>query len=197
MPIDYEAGGDISTGGKWLDQEGWYHFIVLDASEQPTKRDGTLIPGAIGKLDLAVLAGTVPGQEDKTTEITLFPPSPNHKDGGDFARKVLDRTWLALGLMTQQQIETKARVSINLSQAKSRQFIARMVKDDKYLRLNGADIYHVDDPDVKDQPKDVTALRALPAAQRRVSSQEGAKRETVAASSAPAATPAATSFDDL
>lgn len=197
MPIDYEAGGDISTGGKWLDQEGWYHFVVLAATETPTKRDGTIIPGAIGKLEVACLASTVPGQEDKTTEITLFPPSASHKDGGDFARKVLDRTWLALSLMTQQQIETKAKVRIDLTQVVSRQFIARMVKDDKYLRLNGADIYHVDDPDVKDQPKNMTALKALPAAQRRVSSQGAAKQQTVAASSAPAATPAATSFDDL
>lgn len=197
MPIDYEAGGDISTGGKWLDQEGWYHFVVLAASETPTKRDGTLIPGAIGKLEVACLASTVPGQEDKTTEITLFPPSANHKDGGDFARKVLDRTWLALGLMTQQQIETKAKVRIDLNQAVSRQFIARMAKDEKYLRLNGADIYHVDDPQVKDQPKNAAALRALPPSQRLISERAETKPAPSTAAAAAASSQPATSFDDL
>ena len=52
MAIKHETGGDLSNSGKWIEQEGWYHLGVIAATETPTKRDGSIIAGALGKIDV-------------------------------------------------------------------------------------------------------------------------------------------------
>ena len=169
MPIKHETGGDLSNSGKWIEQEGWYHFGVIAATETPTKRDGSIIAGALGKIDVEALESTAKSEIGKGMDITLWPPEARHKDGGDFARKCLDRYWLALNLATRQQLEAKGTaLEIDLAKARGAQFIAKLVKssDGKFMQVDGANIFHVDDPAVKDQPKNVKALAIIPPAHR-------------------------------
>ena len=61
-------------------------------------------------------------------------------------------------------------LDLDLRQCVGRQFVARMEMDDdgKNLNLAYADIYHVDDPAVKEVPKNEAALKLLPPALRRI-----------------------------
>ena len=161
MPIEYEGGGDVSNGGKYLDQDGYYHFVITEAREVAQKRDGSVIAGMLCQFECQVLASSVPGQEEKEWSVCIRAPRADMKDGGEFSRKLADRWWLALNAMTRVQIEQKARVSINVEQLRGRQFIAKLKKSEKYMDLDGADVYHVDDPAVKDQPKNVARLAQI------------------------------------
>lgn len=162
MPIEYDPGGDLSNSGKFVDQEGWYHFLVMEGKEVATKRsDGSIIPNMLAQFELSVLESTVPEQRDKTMSVCVRAPSPTHKDGGDFCRKVADRWWLALAFATRQDLEAKKRLSIDVAAARGRQFIAKVEKGDKYCDIAGAEIYHVDDPAVKDIKKSVADLAQI------------------------------------
>ena len=187
MAISYESGGDLSQG-KYLDQEGYYHFVITEAREVAQKRDGSVITGMLCQFECTVLASTVPGQEDKEWSVCVKAPRPDMKDGGEFTRKIADRWWLATNAMTRQQIEQKARVSIDVASLVGRQFIAKLKKSDKYMDLDGSDVYHVDDPAVKDQPKAVARLAQIRPEFRWTASQ-ATKPATPPASSTPKADP--------
>ena len=162
MPISYTAGGDLSNSGKFVDQEGWYHFVVLEGKETATKRtDGSIINGMLGQLELVVLESSVPGQRDKAMSVCIRQPQASHKDGGDFCRKVADRFWLALGLASRADLEAKKNLSIDIVAAKGRQFIAKVEKGEKYCDIAGAEIYHVDDAAVAAQKKSVADLNLI------------------------------------
>jgi uncharacterized protein (DUF1800 family) len=128
------------------------------------------------------------------------------------ARRKIDRFFVATSLMTPQQVESKAEVDIELQDAVGRQFVAKLVKekpDSRFLSLSFADIYHVDDPAIKDCPKSKAHLALIDPAHRlaskafeakkepAASGSNGAKQQSqpVAAATAPAAS--ATSGDDL
>lgn len=176
MAYDYEAGGDLSTGGSWLAEPGTYHLIVESIDEQPTSKDGTLVPNAAFRVNCSVCDGTVGGQRDKTTDITFFRPKATDKNEGAFAKKKIDRFLLAVGLVTEQQVLDKARVSIDLQQAVGRQFIAKLDKekeDSKFLSLSFADVYHVDDPAVAAIPRSKDHLSMIDAKLRRLPQSGG------------------------
>ncbi len=160
MPIDYESGGDVSTG-KYLDQPGFYHFVITEAREIAQKRDGSVINGMLCQFECQVLESSVAGQEGKEWSVCIKAPRADMKDGGEFTRKIADRWWLALNALTRVQIEQKARVSINVESLRGRQFVAKLKSADKYMDLDGADVYHVDDPAVKDQKKSVARLAQI------------------------------------
>lgn len=179
MPLEYDAGGDLSNNGKFVDQEGWYHFVVVEGKEVATKRsDGSIIPGMLCQFELIVLDSSVPEQRDKTMSVCVRAPSPQHKDGGDFCRKVADRWWLALSLASRQDLEAKKRLSIDVASARGRQFVAKVEKGEKYCDIAGADIYHVDDPAVKNQKKSIDDLNRIRPELRWVGSQTAAPAPT-------------------
>jgi hypothetical protein len=201
MPIDYESGGDISTGGKYLTEPGFYHFLVLDTNEKPTNKDGVPIDGGLFSVTLGVLDGTTAGQKDKVSNVTFRRGKPGDEGSEKFARKRNDRFFLATGLLTLQQIESRARVSIDIAKANGQQLVAKYTKEkpeDKYANLEFAEIYHVDDPAVAHVPKDQKALSTiLPAKRWPGGTAPGtAAPATAAAPSTPTAPPA-TEFDDL
>lgn len=162
MPISVKTGTDFDAGGKYLQSPGWYHVCVTGASDMPTKQDGTLLPNAFLRLDLSVLAGTTPKCEEKTTEITLFSPRPEARDGGAFSQKIIDRTLLALGVIRPDQKD--AEVVFEAQDLVGRQCVVQLRQQEgkKYLELAYADIYHVDDPEVANQPKHAGMLGVIP-----------------------------------
>lgn len=167
MAFQYETGGDLTTGGTWVSEPGTYHLLVTGIEEQPTKSDGTPIDNAAFKVDASVLGGTVPNQKDKVLDIVLFYPKPSDKNEGAFAKKKFDRFFLATGLASKEDLEQKDRqLSIDLQAAVGRNFVAKFEKETtksgkERISLAFAEIYHVDDPAVKDIPKDADSLAMI------------------------------------
>jgi hypothetical protein len=187
MAISYQTGDDFDTGGSFLDKEGWYHMIVTAASDTPCNRDGQPINNAMFRVDCTVAAGTAPNCRDKTKDLLFFYPNPNNKDGGEFGRKIVDRALLALNVI--QPDQKNAGVDFTPEDLVGRQFIVHLQKDrdGKYLELAYADIFHVDDPEVAEHPKDGESLAIIPAEFRRIGNRKPAPRKEPAAVAAAAA----------
>lgn len=158
MAFKHQIGDDFSGGSSFLRDPGTYHVCVVDIDENPSKRDGSLIDNAAFRAYLEVLSGTVGGQEGKSCDIIFFYPKVQSKNEGAFARKLMDRFFLAVGLVT--EADKGKQLDINLQEAKGRHFIVKLEHDDeqKYLRVAYSDIFHVDDPAVKEVPKNAAAM---------------------------------------
>jgi hypothetical protein len=199
MAFNYQTGGDTTTGGSRLTEPGTYHQVVTEITDQPTKKDGSLIPNAAFAATLGVLDGTTPGQKDKSVNLIFFNGKVGEPKSEAFAKKKMDRFFMAVGMLTPQQVESEASVSLNLPDAIGRQLVAKYEKnkpEDKFVDLSFADIYHVDDAAVKEVPKDVAALKLIDAKLRWPNGQPPAapKSEPKPTAAAAAST---TSFDDL
>lgn len=167
MALRHNAGGDVSTGGNWMSEPGIYHMLVVESTEQPTKRDGSPISEAICRVTLSCLAGTVDGQRDNGFDLTFWHGKPGDEKSQAYATKRLDRFFLATGLMTRAEIEQKVLKDIELADANGRQLVLELEEREsattgkKFLDLKFAEIYHVDDPAVASVPKDAAALKLI------------------------------------
>lgn len=213
--FSWNPGGDLSRGGQWLDQPGWYHVLITEMQNPALNKDNVPIPNAAFKACYEVLAGTVDGQRGKTGDVTFFQPKPTDKNEGAWAKKKIDFFFVAVGFATPEQIAAKAPLRIDLQSAVGRQFVIHLEKekeDAKYLSLAYADIYHVDDPAVSAYPKCQESLSIIDPALRKIGWSGAAAASTAAkpatatggngaASHAPNhashATPASTVLDDL
>jgi len=199
MALNYQSGGDVSTGGTRLTEPGTYHVVVTEVNETPTKKDGSLIANAAFAATVGVLEGTTPNQRDKTVNIIFFHGKPGEEKSEAFARKKMDRFFMATSILTPQQIEAKWAGSIDLTQAVGRQLIAKFGKEkpeDRFVDLEFAEIYHVDDPAVKDAPKCQQSIKLISPALRWPGGQAPANGVKSAATT-PAAAAASTEFDDV
>lgn len=177
MPIEYETGDAMKpSSSQYLSNPGWYHLMVIEASDTPTNKDGTPINNAIFSLECAALTGTGGECRDKTVKLTFFHPRPDQKNGGAFARQKIDCTLVALGVVDPEDKEKK--IVLDPSTWAGRQFIAHLEngedssgKVSKFLELHYTDIFHVDDPAVKEHPKDADALASIHPDLRRIGSR--------------------------
>lgn len=160
MAYSRQAGDDFADGG-FLSEPGWYHLIVMSIDDPDPSFTGVAFEARC-----EVLAGSVPGQEGKSTKLRFNEPMPSHKDGGKFAAKVIDRFAIALGLITENDAHKTYAIDNGV---KGRHFVAHLVakldKDTKqptgFLQLDGAAVYHVDDPAVAAKPKSSQAMAIL------------------------------------
>lgn len=183
MAYKHTTGGDTSDGGKFLSDDGTYHLLITGMEEVPTKKDGAPIDNAAFRAELSVLSGTVDGQKDKVTDILFFGPKPSDKNDGAFAKKKIDRFFLAAGLATREQLDEKDnQLEIELNDACGRQIVAKFTSEEgkngkPMLGLSFCDIWHIDDPKVKSIPKDAESLAMLPASDRWVGEQKAEKKK--------------------
>jgi hypothetical protein len=163
MSFSWQTGDDVNTGGKFLSEPGTYHLAVTAVDENVTNKDGQLIDNAAFRIHVEVLDGTVAGQKEKTKDIIFFHPKPSQANGGAFARKRIDRLFLAANLMGMDAVGGK-EVVFDLSKMVGQQIVAKFQMDDdnKYVELAFADIFHVDDLAVKDIPKDKAMMALIP-----------------------------------
>lgn len=200
MAIRHQAGGDTSTGGNWLTEPGTYHFLVTGAKESPTKRDGSPIDAAF-EIELGVLNGTTTGQKDKSFSIIFWHGKPGEEKSQAFATKRIDRFLMATCLLTKQEIEQKVAKDIELADCIGRQIVCVLEKNTgkdgkERVELSFAEIYHVDDPAMKDVPKDVESLKLIGSQYRWPGGKPG--DNGAAAASTAQSQPATKSFvDDL
>ena len=162
MATEMEMPGSFDTGGAFLQEPGTYHLAVIDVNEQPTARDGKMLDGF--KVDVEVLAGP---QAKKQAELMFFAPKLTDKNGGEMAKKKQARFVLATGVL--QAAKPGEKVTVDLQLAKGRQLVATLAHREsqndpskKFIDLNFADIWHVDDPAAPNCERNQDALKLLP-----------------------------------
>jgi hypothetical protein len=166
----------------FLDKPGQFHFLVNLADEQPAKKTGELIDGI--RLELACLAGTDETQVKRTFDPILYNPSESNRDGGAFKNLIQARAADACCIMPDAAADTE--VEVDWSKAKGAQVIAYVIpsKDPKFFEIDGAHIYHVDDPEVSHVPKNEAMLRLIPAHMRRIKQAPPAGKQSKTANAA-------------
>lgn len=180
--MDIDLPQSMEGESNFLSEPGTYHVAVLNVDEHPTTRDGAPVDGF--KVQFCVLDGTVAGQQKKEVELTLYNPKASDKNNGEFAKRKQARFAMATGILPEAQ--PGQRVSVDLQQALGRQLIIEVERKtdqatgqpSKFLQLAWANIWHVDDPAVCNEPdtehrnwalipKDANAIGLLPAKLRR------------------------------
>jgi len=204
--MNFEAPEDIQgDGGNYLTEPGTYH-VVITAVKDGLGPKGGAIDGFTFEMD--VLAGTADGCSGKTHTECLFAPNlTKSEDNQTMSKRKLAAFFIATGVMTPDQLG-KA-VSIDVKKAEGAQLLIKlerqMLKNEstgkydvptKFLQISYSDMFHVDDPAVKDVPKNKDALGMIDKIDRHDESwfafkakKGSAKKEMVAASTS--------DFDDL
>lgn len=168
MGLSFNAAEDLNAGdGNRITEPGIYHVTITNIreGEGPNGKpcDGFTIEGD-------VLGGTVEGCHGKTFKETIFMPNlKGTEEAQAMALKKVTAFCIATGLMTPSQLGQA--VDIDVNNAVGRQLVIefdrQMAKNEqtgkwdvptKYLTIAYANIYHVDDPEVKDVPKNADAL---------------------------------------
>lgn len=165
--MEFDAPEDVKgEGGNFLDAPGTYHIVITDVKPGESQK-GKPIDGFTFHFD--VLAGTVDGCSGKSGSQSLFAPDLSKEQKSiDAAKRKLAAFFIATGVMTPDQLGKP--VNIDESAANGKQllvkFARKMEKDGegnytvetKFLEIHYSDIFHVDDPEVKDIPKNADAL---------------------------------------
>lgn len=168
--MEFEMPDKMGNEGNFLSEPGTYHFAVLAVDEKPTSKDGRPLDGF--KAHCCALEGTAQGQAKKEIELMFFAPKMSDKNNGELAKRKMARFAAACGILPASA--PGQRVTVDLQQAAGRQFVAEVERGTdaagnatKFLQLAWANLWHVDDPAVKDVPKDAAALGLLPATLRK------------------------------
>jgi hypothetical protein len=168
MGLSFQAPEDISgNAGNRLSEPGTYHLIVTNIREGEGP-NGKPCDGFTVEAD--VLAGTGKDCHGKSVKETLFMPNmKGTEDAQEMSLRKISAFCIATGVMTPDQLGK--HVDLDVTKAVGKQLVAQfeqqMAKDDKgkytvptkYIQIAYANIYHVDDPDVKDIPKEKEALK--------------------------------------
>lgn len=174
MAIEVEMPDTMDGGGTFLKEKGVYHLAVLDVSETPQKRDGSLIQNAEFGVDLEVLAGP---QAKKQKDIVFFKTDPSKPKTGEGSggnqlalRKI--RAFLESTGVVAERVPGGNTYTCDPTKAKGRQLIAEFEFDsregkEKNLQLAWANIWHIDDPSAPQCERNQEAIKLLPASLRR------------------------------
>ncbi|TWU22484.1 hypothetical protein Pla52o_35410 [Novipirellula galeiformis] len=174
MSFNFDAPEDVNNGGGFLNEEGIFHIIVTNCREGEGNK-GKPIDGFTFEFD--VLAGTVENCTGKTGGQSIFSPDLSKEQSKqDAARRKLAAFFIASSILDPNQLGQS--VKIDLSGMVEKQLIIKLVRQmkqdeagnwnvpTKFLEISYSDIWHVDDPQVKDIPKNADALAMIPEEQR-------------------------------
>lgn len=155
------------SGGAMIEKEGKYHLFVEICEDGQIVGTDTAIDGFGVKA--SCLAG--PDEPKKTINIVLRDGKLNDKDGGKMGRKIQSAFFVATNVLTPAQLNGGS-VEIDEQLAVGQQFMAELKfgkekEGKKYLQIAWAEIYHVDDPRVKNWPKNADALAVIDAKYRK------------------------------
>lgn len=160
MDLDF---GEEELKGNQPPKPGWYHLAIV---KQERNEKNTAM-----KVEFEILDGTVRSAANERTEkgkrFSHFfqDPSPAHKDGGAFAKKMKAKLGLAAGIIDRASLGQ--RVQINWGSLVTKQLIAKVSekKDEKgkvYGEIDGMEMYSVFDPAMAHVPMNQEALRLIP-----------------------------------
>lgn len=165
MSYEFDAPEEYGGESPFLKQPGTYHFQVLNP-EDGVSQEGKPIDG----FSCSLVVVSDGDQEGKKINLTLFNPRESDKETAQrVGREKIANFFIACNLLDPNASKGK-RVSVNLGDAQMQQIVATFVPDDrnpKYLQLDYAAIFHVDDPEVEKVQKSLKHLAILPPECRR------------------------------
>lgn len=168
MIENYETGSVINQGSNYVTQEGWYHLLILRATDKPTKADGSPITSLLFQIEGRVLAGGAEHQVGKSCRLGFTCPSPSHKDGGEFAKRKIDNALVAFNVIDEHDVNTRTPIDVDTFVNQQVICHVKMSDDGKYCDVDGDQIYHLDDPKVQHIAKDESVLGAIPPERRKI-----------------------------
>lgn len=170
--------GELARGG-FVDKEGFYHVEFTDAEKEADPSKGKM---PCIRVDMKVLAGTEKSQVGKMH----FHRMNLAKKGGPGellrlsvgSRKNLFKFFVQLGLLKQEEVEGNQAVALPWRKLAGMQAVIEIKNEpyeekdrergtptgkmlDSYRIPYGCNVWQVNDPKVKDVPKDVEALAIL------------------------------------
>jgi hypothetical protein len=212
MGYQGEAPESVTGGGGFIKELGIYHFLITEGHDDLGKRkkDGSRSSISGCTLELVCLEGSVDDSAGKSHSETLFYPSPN---GSKAANEIKSRAIAALLIATNKMQPSElggemaidqavidsmrdCQILMKLRRQKEKDGDGNYTIDTDFLELDFANIYHVDDPDVKGVRKDTEALALIPKEHRHPQDWFEFKKKKGSQPAAAAAAPAA-SFDDI
>ncbi len=156
--FDVNEGADLEADSKV--KKGQYHLGIQDVDARTVINDKPVSGFA---LVLEVFNGTTQDATGRCTETgktftqRIRPPSPEHKDGGTFAKRIMSRLLVATGIAKPGQ-----KVKFEAEDLKGRQFIAIVKRSDNdYPEIDGAHFYAIGDPAMSHVPLDREAIELL------------------------------------
>lgn len=150
----------MTSDGTRLEAEGYFHFSVKDVRPEQKPYSDDALDG------FSVILEVVEGEHaGKTIGVSMRTGLETHKDKGEFCRKVQTAFGLATNQLTPDHLGKK--VSYEETSCRNHQVVAKIKlgkptdSGKQYYDLDGRHIYHVDDPNVKDVPKNAAELAKL------------------------------------
>ena len=140
---------------QYASKPGRYHVTVTQFVENPADKNDIPMEGAL-KLGVEILNGTDASEIGKSFNTTFFPPKEDNDGKEDFNTLKLTRLIVALTGEHKPGEETE----LTEADAIGRQMVIELdnrkdKKSDKvYFDLRGANLWHVDDAEVSNVPKD-------------------------------------------
>jgi hypothetical protein len=190
---------EVFSEGSRLEAEGYFHVFVKDVRDGMPHNKDDMIEGF--SCHLQVLGGE---HEGKVQGTTLRDGQDTHKDGGEFCRKVQAAFCVATNLLTPDQLNGGDQ-TFDEGAAVNHQLVikTRLGKPDannkRWLDIDGASFFHVDDPRVADVPKVVEAINQIDKAFRRPPEFFAAlipdKKKSAPAATTQSAAPTTPTFD--
>lgn len=178
MSFQYQQpSSEESTGsGTFVDKPGIYHVIVMDQNPNPTNYNKTEYISGL-EIVFGVIGGANADQIDKTFSMIFKNGKPENADGGEFLNRRLFKFFQATGL--KETLEPGKPASLDTAQLLQppRQLVIELElrpnspkaknPNGHHLELKFDNTWHVDDPAVKDAPKNMAAIAQIPASLRR------------------------------
>ena len=173
MAFEVDTSKDLGGEGTGLKENGNYHMFVTAMFEDTSIKGKPLKGGGFSAL-LTVLAGSTEGQEEKTFGLTLFNVDFTQKESAqEWARRKQTAALIAMNVLPLDKLGS-GKVAVDLAAGQGHQLIINL-KNEEYegetnLRLQYANVYHVDDPRVADLakfPRNVDALKRIEAPYRK------------------------------
>lgn len=168
MGLKHNAGNDASsTGGNFLNQAGRYHMVVNAVTHPAYKSSGEAINNSYLGFELQVLAPE--SQRGKKFSLVLFRPKLSGKDGGKFSQKKIDRSLIAAGIMTKDQLGQQG-IDLDLDKGAGSQVFIELEESDSsdsdqvFLEMSYANIFPAvaNDSETADYPRDANVLPGGP-----------------------------------
>jgi len=171
MSFEFEAAETLAPETNRLSTPGKFHLCITDVRTETKK--GESIDGF--EIECDVMAGTAEGCEGKTLALTLYNPSGDNETGRRIAQQRQTAFFIATCQINPNDLGKSVKLELN--DAVGRQIVVDIdhgkkkengqLVSTKYMQVVYSNIYHVDDPEVKDVPKSKDALELIDPSQRK------------------------------
>lgn len=174
MQFQFEQPPEGDDSPSYVTKGGFYHVAIMEQDPEPKTSDGSQYLDGLG-IKFQVAAGTHPDQFDKTYDCVFIKGNANQKDQGKFCNRKLMRLFLATGMMGEHV--PGQQTTLDTSLMEGRQCVIELEEkpnsptsknpNGTHVEFKGAQVFHVDDPAVKDVPKHAELLSIIPKELRR------------------------------